>query len=267
MRFHFDSFPRSDQLPGLETALPEIFDRRPDHAGRIRFDDVPVLGQLTLVTACDGLGEAVNDSEKKTFDQPIQLTTEEESFVSGRVLSPDGKPAVDMRITARFSHGGRRPSSFLTSFHAVTDENGKFAIHGLPQTEFVLTIDDRKKLWTFRPSESLFVPPRQDPSLALNMEAGKQVSGRILDPQGKPVQAAGIAAVADDHGGSMLASDMTDGNGRYQFRLPSGNAYLYFNGLPDGFAYPKPQIVKQLDITPGQADIVNLDFTLQRASN
>jgi hypothetical protein len=60
--------------------------------------------------------------------------------------------------------------------------------------------------------------------------------------------------------------DFTDGNGRYQFRLPSGGAKLYFDALPEGFAYPQPQTVKHLDIQPGQADVQNLDFTIQRQS-
>jgi hypothetical protein len=107
----------------------------------------------------------------------------------------------------------------------------------------------------------------KDPKLALSMEAGVLVSGRILDPQGKPVQAAGIAAVADTKGGPMLGADMSDSSGHYQFRLPSGSAHLYFNGLPDGFAYPKPQMVKDLEIKPGQADIQNLNFTLERQAD
>ena len=61
--------------------------------------------------------------------------------------------------------------------------------------------------------------------------------------------------------------DVTDADGRYDLRLPAGTARLYFNSLPDGFAYPRPQIVKRLDVQPGQAAIENLNFTLQRKSD
>jgi hypothetical protein len=169
-----------------------------------------------------------------------------------------------VKVTARLSWHGRRQISYLSSFHALADENGRFAIHGLPQTEFDLSIEDPKELWTFRPLEDLFVEPHKEPDLTLNMETGALVSGRVLDNEGKPVQAAGISAVADDKGGPGLSHDSTDARGRYRFRLPSGNASLYFNGLPDGLAYPDPQIVKSLDIKTGQADIQDLDFTLQR---
>jgi hypothetical protein len=39
---------------------------------------------------------------------------------------------------------------------------------------------------------------------------------------------------------------------------------FYFKGLPEGFEYPKPQIVKELVINPGQPEIKNLDFVVQR---
>jgi hypothetical protein len=262
--FDFQSFPRYEPFRGLDTGLPNIFDCRPDSKGKFRFDDVPVRGQLYLVTAGDGLGEAQWRNENKTFDKPIQLTIEEESYLSGRVVTPDRKPAVGMKVTARLSPFGRRQNAHLTSFRAVSDANGKFLIRGLPQTEFVLSVDDPKKQWTFPPKENVLVEPHKDPVLILNLEPGTLVSGRVFDPDGKPVQGASFSAIADSRDHPGLAHDSTDGNGRYQFRLPAGSVQLYFDALPDGFAYPEPQIVKRLDIKPGQADIENLDFTIQR---
>jgi hypothetical protein len=148
----------------------------------------------------------------------------------------------------------------------VTDEAGTFAIHGLPQTEFTLSVEDPKKLLVFRPIEDLLVQPRQDPKLTLKLELGTRVSGRVLDPEGRPVEGAAFSAITDSREGSGLFHDMTDADGRYDFRLPAGGARLYFNALPEGFAYPDPQIVKRLDMKRGQADIHGLNFTLQRRS-
>ena len=264
--FDYDSFPRQDQFPGLDSALPEIFECRPDSKGRIRFGDIPVAGQLTLVTAGDGLAEAQWTNENRTFDQPIQLAIAEESFVSGRVLTPEKSAAVGMKVTARLSVNGRLRNLFLTSFRAVTDRNGDFAIRGLPQTEFVLSVEDPKMQSVIRPSKNLFVDPHKDPHFVLNMETGVRVSGRVSDTEGKPVRRGQRIGVADRQGGAGLGHDSTDASGRYQIRLPSGGAVLYFSGLPDGLAYPNPQVVKELNIEPGQSDIQNLDFTLQRKS-
>jgi hypothetical protein len=61
-----------------------------------------------------------------------------------------------------------------------------------------------------------------------------------------------------------LDDALTDADGRFQFHLPSGIAKLAFRGVPDGFDYPKPEIVKQLDIQPGQPPINDLTLTLPR---
>ena len=52
-----EMYPREEAFPGLDTALPEIFDCRPDANGHIRFSDVPVRGRLYLITHGEGLGE------------------------------------------------------------------------------------------------------------------------------------------------------------------------------------------------------------------
>ncbi len=263
----FQSFPREDHFPGLDTSLPEIFECRPDANGRIRFGDVPVAGRLVLVTSGDGLAEAQWTNENKTFDKPIELSVLEESVVSGRVLTPEGKPAGGVKVTARLSVRGQRPNSYLSSFRAITDGSGKFTLHGLPQTEFVLSLEDPKKASVFRPLENLLIEPHRDPNLVHNLETGTRVSGRVLDGAGRPVEAAHITAVADKNGGPGLGSDSTDALGHYEIRLPAGNACLYFSGLPDGFRYPQPQVIKDLEIKAGQADIQNLDFTVERKTD
>ncbi|APW60336.1 Regulatory protein BlaR1 [Paludisphaera borealis] len=263
----YESFPREDSFPGLDTSLPKIFDCRPDPKGRIQLSDVPVRGWLYLVTSAVGLGEAQWSNirnRENNFDQPIHIAMEEEGFLSGRVLSPDGKPAVGMKVTARLSSSGCRQNLYLSSFRAVSDAEGAFSLPGLPQTEVVLTVLDPKKNWTFRPLENILVQPHQDPKLTLKLESGVRVGGRVLTTDGKPVGGAAISAVASESGGPGLADDQTDADGRYELRLPGGDAYLYFNSLPDGFAYPTPQIVKRLQIKPAEDDVQHLDFTLQR---
>ena len=57
---------------------------------------------------------------------------------------------------------------------------------------------------------------------------------------------------------------MTDRAGQYHLHIPAGSAKLYFEFVPDGFKYPRPQIIKRLEIEPGQAAIKDLDFILER---
>lgn len=262
--FDFESFPREDAFRGLDTALPEIFESRPDAEGRVRLNDVPVRGRLYLVTTGQGLGEAQWRNSDNRFDEPIRLTIEKEGSLTGLILAPDGKPAAGMNVAARLSSGARDGIFHLSTFRAVTGEEGEFTVRGLPDAAFVLSVEDPQERWVFRPRENLLVEPGEMRALELRMETGVVVSGRVLDPDGRPVQGAAFSALVDTRNGPGLAHATTDADGRYEFRLPLGAAQLYFNSLPEGFAYPDPQIVKRLDLKAGQAAIEDLDFTLQR---
>jgi hypothetical protein len=263
----FEGFPRDDQFPGLDDALPELFECHPDAEGTIRFTDIPARGRLYLVTRGDGLGEAQWRNDGKMVDQQIQITIEPESSVSGRVLSPDFKPVAGAKVTARLRSegGGKNGIFFESSFRAEADKNGHFEIHGLPQRKITLSIEDPHKQWAFRPREDQLPWPDEPRKRLVLMEPAILVTGRVLDPDGKPVEGAGFSAVVDGNAGAGLDDDMTDNSGRYRLHLPAGAANLYFNSLPNGFVYPEPQIVKRLEIESGQGAIENLDFSVIRA--
>ncbi|HVX14213.1 MAG TPA: carboxypeptidase regulatory-like domain-containing protein [Pirellulales bacterium] len=261
--FDYQSFPRHLPFAGLHTAFPEIFDKQPDAAGHVRFDDVPVQGSLYLLTVGEELAEAQWRNENKRFDEPIRLAVAKEGVLAGRVELPDGTPAVGMRVAASLS-AGPLGVFFLSTFEAVTDDDGRFAVHALPAVPFDLSVRDPSRRWIMRPIERLSVANGETKEVAFSMETGVDVSGRVVDADGKPVEAAYVVALTDTQPGSGLADDGTDGDGRYRLRLPSGRAKLYFSGLPSGFIYPEPRIMKRLEITAGQDAVENLDFTLYR---
>jgi hypothetical protein len=204
-------------------------------------------------------------NEDLQFEAPIALNIERESVLAGHVISPDGQPVAGLEMIARLAPGGgERRAFYLSTFRAVTSPAGEFEIRGLPDLGFVLSVDDPQERWVFRPRKGLLAKPGERKNITLEVEPGVRVTGRVADAEGKPVEGAGISAVADNQPGSGLADDGTDADGRYEFRLPSGPARIYFNSLPDGFEYPRPQIVKELNIEPGQAAIENLDFVLSR---
>ena len=262
--FAYESFPRDNNFPGLDIAIPDIMTAQPDPQGKFAFKDVPVRGQLYLVTTADGLGEAQWRNDGQAINGPIRLDLTRESFVAGKVLAPDGTPVHGAKVTARLSVRGRIKLSHLTSFTVETDRAGEFNIKGLPQTEFTLDVNDPEKRWTFRPLENQFVEPNTNESLTLHLETAIHVRGHVYDPDGHPIAAAHFSALADSEEAPGLDHSSTDENGAYDFLLPAGKAQLYFNALPEGFAYPDPQIIKKLDVSAGQQDVEDLDFTLQR---
>jgi hypothetical protein len=261
--FDYQSLPREPAFRGLDTCLPKIFECHPDAAGRIKLDDVPVRGHLYLITSGAGLGEAQwrNDWKGRAFDGPIEFSIKEEKKLVGRVLSPDGEPVVGAEVSARISQAN---FVYLSTFRSTTDKEGKFSIAGLPDVEFIVAVRDPQARWAIHPREGVRGRAAPGEELTLKLQTPVAVSGTVRDPEGKPVEAAALSALADTREGPGLDSTSTDRNGRYRLRLPPGKAKLYFNAVPDGFDYPNPQIIAQLDLLPKEKSVENLDFTLPR---
>ena len=52
-----------------------------------------------------------------------------------------------------------------------------------------------------------------------------------------------------------MAGASSDSDGRFTFRLPLGLTSSYFSALPDGFEYPRPQIIKKLAVVESDEPI------------
>ena len=123
---------------------------------------------------------------------------------------------------------------YLSTFSAETADNGEFEIDGLPSMEFTVSIQD--------PRQGMGIPSSSEPSFrpggfeehTFTLEAGAKVSGRVVDEDGKPVEHAHFSAIAPEGDRPGLDHDTTDADGRFEFRLPTGAAELYFNGLARG---------------------------------
>lgn len=261
----FESFPREASFRGLDTALPEIFETRPDKMGRFELHDVPERGRLYLVTSAPGLGEAQwsNDWRTQAFDKPMNIEIEKERKLLGRVVSPQNEPVAGVKVRARI--GNKFAKSYQSTFVATTNDEGQFEMVGLPaETQFTVSLTAPQDKWAFRPVEAVFgfLDPTQ--ALTLKLEEAIVVAGEVLDTHGKPVEGAALSALADSPERPGLDDAQTDSQGRFRLTLPAGATELYFNALPDGFKYPDPQVVKTLKLAPGQAAITDLVITLER---
>jgi hypothetical protein len=155
---------------------------------------------------------------------------------------------------------------YTSTFRAITDNEGKFQFTGLPAVPFTVSVIDPDDRWVHRPQEAIEGTTADGPELRLTMERAVEISGKVVDSEGNPVEGAAISALADTQEGPGLDHDVTDRQGRYRLRVPAGAAKLYFNSLPDGFKYPDPQIIRNLAMAPDQSAITDLDFTLERNS-
>lgn len=261
----FESFPREERFTGMDTALPQIFEATPDADGNVRFDDIPKRGRLYLRTKAEGLAEAQWWNEAEPLGEAFELNAVKHGVLTGMVLSPDGEPIAGVKLSARLSP--KRPArsvGYLSTFNSVTNESGEFNLNGLPENYFVLSATDPQQRWVFRPQEDIHIESGEEEDLTVIMRKSVTVSGKVVDPDGNSIEGAAISALTDTQNDVALDSDVSNVEGRYQLRLPSGAVRLYFNAIPRGFEYPDPQIVKELEIEAGQQVIENLDLVLLR---
>ncbi len=256
---NFQLFPRDTSFPGLDTALPDIFERHPDAEGKLRFDDVPVRGSLYVITTATGLGEAQWSNEDQQFGRPIEIKVPQECRLSGRVLTPEGNPAGNIKVVAKLqSPPTQQFGVHGSSFYETTDDHGDFSVRGLPPCELLLSIKDPNKRWAFRPLRLANRQPNDDVREMFKLMPVVNVSGQVVDDSGNPVAGASLAAAPD------LDNDRTRDDGTFQLSLPTGKARIYFDKLSHAYVYPEPQFVKELNIEPGQADIKDLKITVRR---
>lgn len=242
--------------PGLKDVLPTIFDFQPDAKGHFQLNDVPINGQLFLTTVGKGLGEAQWKNEGTSFGDPIQLAVKREALLTGVVRTPDGKPISGVNVSANLSYQGPAKVLFATTFSSRSDENGRFTIHGLPESKVTVTVEDPGKRWVIRPRQNLLVQPGEQTAMSVNLEDGALVSGQVFDADGNPLKRTSLWAGTVAEITALLGRTTTDDNGHYQIRLPSGKATLRLSDNPD--------VYQSVDIKPYQGVLADVNFTLQR---
>lgn len=258
------SFPRQHEFVGLRDALPDVFERTPDKEGRFEFQDVPAGGGFYLVTNADGLAEGQWCTYEGDFSKPVEIALPPEGRLTGTVKNEKGEPLPGIEVAAQISPVAGQHAGHLTTFRTKSDDQGKYELVGLPEWDLVLRLNDPERTLVFCPSVPFFVAPDTETKRDLTMELPIEVRGRVVDPDGNPVEAAWVSTVIADSSHSGVTGAVSDSDGNFVLRMPSGKFEIYFSGLPEGFKYPVPPLLKQIQIAPGQQAIEGLEFTAPR---
>ena len=177
---------------------------------------------------------------------------ERSGSIAGRVLRPDGLPQPDAEVVAatRGSDGRLR----LTAWRARTAFDGQYAISGVPSGRYLVLVRvvGADSAGDGRPEATLFPGvPVTEPGTAVDVFDGVpvagvdiwlqplprrfQVSGRVVDPKGRPIE-----NVAIEFGHARSRADnvwtLTDPGGLFTLdRVPPGSLVLRARGeSPDG---------------------------------
>jgi beta-lactamase regulating signal transducer with metallopeptidase domain len=208
---------------------------RTDAQGRYRFDFLPVGQRLELHVShlgCVPLREHVNLRAGPNAQRQLDLVLKGRPHggtVSGAVSDAHGNPIAGATIT---NHG--RSSREVRS--ATTDEFGVFLLddvyEGSIGHELVV------KAPKFAPQRVRFTPGTPDApgKVAIELEPGHRIRGRVVDEAGKPIRGVGVYFADGNRGSGMEfgGKATTDADGRFEFdSLPTGSP---FNLVANGYS-------------------------------
>ena len=207
--------------------------------GRYNLNASPPSGSPLLPFRKDGLDVAA--------DLRLDLNLERGNILSGRVTDPDGKPVQNVYINLYSPQPGALGSG------GNTDADGRYRIALLPGT-YSISIG----LPSGSPFVSKSIPDYKiagDQTFDIKLDRGATLSGRVTDPDGKPVQGVNINAHSQllNAGGGI----QTDAEGRYRIILLPGT-YSINISLPSGSALVSKNI-QEYKITADQTLDIKLD--------
>ncbi len=180
--------------------------------------------------------------------------------ISGRVLYAETKkPAVGIRV------GAQGVSPTRGGAKAVSDSEGRYRLRNLrPGTYNVsVKLGGKPPEWTVVAYDSISV--RAGETLTgkdLHLIEGIMVSGRVTDIETKkPLEGVQVACYsrARPRSGGWCEATSTNAEGRYVFRLPLGQAYIYiqYRGAPSKeITLEKGKKYDKIDFSFSEEDIV-----------
>ncbi len=228
-----------------ESSLPVIATKS-DAQGKWHFDGIPVGMRVFLTLADDRFSATDTDVRAGTNDAVVTATAG--ASVKGRVLLPDGHPAVGIRIF-NGSSSGQMPT---------TDTEGRFSLSRLPIGDTTLQFFEIQRKWIPLSQVVSALHASETRDLGdIKLSAGVQLKGQVVDDAGKGIAKATVAANGE--------SVETGPDGRFQLRAAPGS--IWVTASKAGFLGSEgngQQAQLQIEIAPGETQHTLAPLELQR---
>lgn len=176
-----------------------------DAKGSLLLRGLPAQDYGILVESPDHLpfSTEAHPAVGQTTQIPVEL--KQGGKVYGTVTDKAGHPISKCRVLVLGERQTPSEGGFLE-----TDEQGKYVVRGLPPGNFGLRFRHKQ----FKPldRQNLFFRSHTDEyQVDVTLEVGARVAGRVLDPEGRPVE--GAMVQAGNKGSAQL--DKTDKEGKF----------------------------------------------------
>jgi len=189
--------------------------------------------------------------------EPLEVTLQPSSDVSGVVLDPDGEPIAGARVElkrSRTAEMGGNVMKMIMVDNDTTDAGGRFLF--ADQEPGTVSLSAEAAGFREAKLDGIEVPAGEDVTgVELPLEPGAVVVGQVLAPDGRPAIGAEVRKLDERPQEFRFGGSPTDGEGRYRLEgLGPGPASI------EVVHRDYPRAVRDLEVAPG---VNNLDFVLE----
>jgi hypothetical protein len=168
-----------------------------DANGEFTFEDLSP-GDYNLICSLKGY-RAQQPARAHTNGDRVVLEMLKEASVCGQVVDANtNAPVTSFTCRVRIFYGEGMPTAPAdTNVQTVNNAKGEYCIDGIPQSEYV--VEAMAPGYAPSLSARFQVAPGKDvQGIVVRMSKGGSLSGRLVDPEGKPVARARITTHDDD---------------------------------------------------------------------
>jgi len=171
---------------------------------------------------------------------PVELRLERGHALAGRVLDAEGGPVRGARLRVDWI---RAEDGEADSADATTDERGVFRLEGVGAGPLTVTVEGPWTApWPYRPARLEDVAS-DTLDLEIRLEAGRDLAGVVVDPDGHPVPNARVSILGGDPQRYLLPV-AADAEGRFVVaQLEAGSYVLTASGGEEWAPSPRTTVV------------------------
>jgi uncharacterized GH25 family protein len=175
----------------------DIIPENPDRI-LIRFTDPNYRTENVRVQAPSPILQILRESSH-------EIRLQKQLNITGQVLDRNGGP-IEGALVAQ---GKDRRTLFYPS--TKTDSEGRYSFENVTPGEMYLTVQAEG----YSPDTIRFVVQKQMSPIIFRLEQGNKITGRVIDPNGNPVEGATLSADTWREFRSLTWETTTDANGRF----------------------------------------------------
>ena len=166
-----------------------------EESGEFLLEDIPE-GSYTILVNADGFRtdrqQRIDAGRMDVLVELVPLPT-----VTGKVMFPNGKPAVGAKVRLREVHENQPVPIPVQKTNVVVDKNGEFMVAAPKAGNYVA--EGMIRGYAHTTSDTFAVPDGQDVTgITVTLSKGGSLIGKIVSADGKPVRGARITTHDND---------------------------------------------------------------------